>query len=144
MSLNTSSAAGHYRQLDTQSIVETASPHRLIQLMMERALMNIGISRNHMERGEMPEKGARIGDAINIINGLQASLNHKTDGTLSANFDALYAYMLRRLLEANLHNDVGMLDEVSALLKELKEAWDAIADEASARPQETEAAISPS
>ncbi len=48
---------------------------------------------------------------------------------MSENFDALYAYMMRRLLEANLQNDDSILDEVSGLLRELKEAWDAIADE---------------
>ncbi len=48
---------------------------------------------------------------------------------MSENFDALYAYMMRRLLEANLKNDDSILDEVSGLLRELKEAWDAIADE---------------
>ncbi|MCP4302380.1 MAG: flagellar export chaperone FliS, partial [Gammaproteobacteria bacterium] len=64
-----------------------------------------------------------------IINGLQASLNHKADQRMSENFDALYAYMMRRLLEANLQNDGGILDEVAGLLRELKEAWDAIADD---------------
>ena len=48
---------------------------------------------------------------------------------MSENFDALYTYMMRRLLEANLRDDVAILDEVSGLLGELKEAWDAIADE---------------
>ena len=38
-------------------------------------------------------------------------------------------WLARRLLEANLHNDADMLDEVAGLLRELKEAWDAIADE---------------
>ena len=36
--------------------------------------------------------------------------------------------MMRRLLEANINNDEAILDEVSGLLRELKEAWDAIAD----------------
>ena len=35
----------------------------------------------------------------------------------------------RRLLEANLNNDEGILEEVAGLLRELKEAWDAIADQ---------------
>jgi flagellar protein FliS len=143
MSLNSSAAAEQYRKLDTRGLVESASPHRLIQLMMERTLTNIGIARRHVERGEMPGKGARIGDAIGIINGLKASLNHKADGTLSANFDALYAYMMRRLLEANLHNDVGMLDEVAGLMKELKEAWDAIADEVEPAAEATAAVPAP-
>ena len=39
---------------------------------------------------------------------------------------------MRRLLEANLYNDAGALDEVAGLMREIKEAWDAIADEAGA------------
>jgi len=118
-----------YQQIDTQSRIEDASPHRLIQLMMERALAKIGLARSQMKDGKVQEKGNSISDAISIINGLQASLNHKADKRMSENFDALYAYMMRRLLEANLQNDDGILDEVASLLRELKEAWDAIADE---------------
>ncbi len=118
-----------YQQIDTRSQIDDASPHRLIQLMMERALAKIGLARSHMSEGDVPEKGNNISDAISIINGLQASLNHKADQRMSENFDALYAYMMRRLLEANLRNDDGILDEVAGLLRELKEAWDAIADQ---------------
>ena len=118
-----------YQQMDTQGQIEDASPHRLIQLMMERALAKIGLAQSQMTEGKVQEKGNNISDAISIINGLQASLNHKADKRMSENFDALYAYMMRRLLEANLHNDGGILDEVAGLLRELKEAWDAIADD---------------
>jgi flagellar protein FliS len=118
-----------YQQMDTQGQIEDASPHRLIQLMMERALAKIGLARSQMKEGKVQEKGNNISDAISIINGLQASLNHKADKRMSENFDALYAYMMRRLLEANLHNDGGILDEVAGLMRELKEAWDAIADD---------------
>ncbi len=127
-------AARQYQQLDTHSNVENATPHRLIQMMMERAITKIGIARRHLERKEVSDKGRNISDAISIINGLQASLNHKADAKMSENFDALYAYMMRRLLEANLHNDPGILDEVTGLLRELKEAWDAIAPEAAVSP----------
>ena len=121
-----------YQQIDTRSRIEDASPHRLIQLMMERALAKIGLARTQLTEGKVAEKGSNISDAISIINGLQASLNHKADRRMSENFDALYAYMMRRLLEANLKNDESILDEVAGLLRELKEAWDAIADEVEA------------
>ena len=130
MTLTGSAAARQYQKLNTRSNIEDASPHRLIQLMMERALAKIGIARGHMEREEVSDKGSNIGDAISIICGLQASLNHKADTKLAENFDALYSYMMRRLLQANLRDDSDILDEVSGLLQELKEAWDAIADEA--------------
>lgn len=122
-------AAKAYQQLDTESRIEDASPHRLIQLMMERALAKIGLARTQMVEGKVAEKGTNISDAISIINGLQASLNHSADKRMSENFDALYAYMMRRLLDANLKNDEAILDEVAGLLRELKEAWDAIAED---------------
>ena len=125
-----SAAAKQYQRIDAHSEVENASPHRLIQLLMQRALAKIGVAKGHMERAEVQEKGISIGDAISIIGGLQASLNHKASADMSANFDALYAYMMRRLLEANIHDETRILDEVSSLLQELKEAWDAIADRA--------------
>ena len=126
------SATRTYQQIDTRSRIEDASPHRLIQLMMERALAKIGLARTQLTEGKVAEKGNNISDAISIINGLQASLNHKADRRLSENFDALYSYMMRRLLEANLQNDESILDEVAGLLRELKEAWDAIADQVEA------------
>ena len=122
-------AAKAYQKLDTESRIEDASPHRLIQLMMGRALSKIGLAREQLKQGLIAERGTSISDAITIINGLQASLNHKADERMSENFDALYAYMMRRLLEANLHSDDAMLREVSDLLGEIKSAWDAIADE---------------
>lgn len=123
------SAVQQYQKLDIETRIENASPHKLIQLMMERALGKIGLARSQMKDGKIEEKGNSISDAISIINGLQASLNHSANPQLSANFDALYAYMMRRLLEANLHNDDSMLKEVAGLLGEIKEAWDAIAEE---------------
>lgn len=122
-------AISEYRNIKTRSDVESATPHRLIQLMMERILAKISMARAYMEKSDVNNKGRLIGDAIDIISGLQASLNHKADKTLSGNFNSLYDYMARRLLEANLKNDPGILTEVASLMSELKEAWDAIAGE---------------
>lgn len=129
LTANRDAAVKQYQSVATQSRVADASPHRLIQLMMERALTKIDLAKTQMKEGRIAEKGNNISDAISIINGLQASLNHSADERLSENFDALYAYMMRRLLEANLHNKPAMLSEVANLLRELKEAWDAIADQ---------------
>lgn len=137
MNPSTHTPANQYQKISAQGNVASASPHRLIQLLMERALAKITMAKGHMAREETQEKGSNIGDAIEIINGLQASLNHKADARLSENFDALYDYMMRRLLESNLRNDAAILDEVSHLLLELKEAWDAIADEAVALEEST-------
>lgn len=122
-------ALREYQRIKVNSDVEEATPHRLIQLMMERVLAKIAMARGLLSQGEVGRKGELIGDAISIINGLQVSLNHKADQKLADNFDALYNYMTRRLLEANLRNDADILLEVAGLMNEIKEAWDAIADQ---------------
>jgi flagellar protein FliS len=124
--------AAQYQSLDLRSRIESATPHRLIQLMMERVLAKIGLAKTQLENGDIAGKGGNLGDAIEIINGLQASLNYRADESIAGNFDALYDYMMRRLLEANLHNDAQAMDEVAGLMRELKEAWDAIADQVEA------------
>ena len=129
LTTTTTPGAATYQRMDTSGRIESASPHRLIQLMMERALAKIGLARTQIRDGKIQEKGNSISDAISIINGLQASLNHSANRRMSENFDALYAYMMQRLLEANLSNDDGKLRETADLLRELKDAWDAIADE---------------
>jgi flagellar protein FliS len=130
-----SPAMQQYQQIETKSEIEGASPHRLIQLMMNRVLAKIAMARGYMDRENVSEKGAAIGSAISIVDGLRVSLNHKTDARLAGNFDALYDYMNRRLLEANLKNDPGILIEVSDLMREIKEAWDSIGDQVNSRQQ---------
>lgn len=122
-------ARSFYSDIGKYSGVEAATPHRLIQLLMENALDRIAKARGHMARGEIAAKGACIGRAIAVIDGLRVCLEHKDSLTLSRQLEALYDYLARRLLQANLDNDVQALDEVSHLLGEIKQAWDAIPQE---------------
>lgn len=117
-----------YRQVNTQSRVDSASPHRLIQMLMQGALDKMTVAKEAMERKEIAVKGEQISWAISIIGGLRGSLDLKV-GEIATNLDSLYEYMERRLLEANVKNDPAILDEVMGLLKEIKEAWDAIGDQ---------------
>ena len=99
-------------------------------MLMEGALTKIATAKGHMERGEIRQKGEQVGCAISILEGLKASLDHDKGGEIARNLEDLYIYMERRLIEANRINDPAALDEVADLLKEIKEAWDAIAEHA--------------
>ena len=133
MSYQTSAAAvEQYRNLGIKSEVESASPHRLIQMLMERFLTKVTIAKRQMEASQIAEKGAAISDAISIVNCLQVSLNHEPNAKLASNFDALYDYMARRLLESNMNNDPAGLAEVISLMTEIKTAWDLIGEELTA------------
>lgn len=117
---------GEYGKVNTQTSVEFASPHRLIQMLMEGALEKITIAKGHMQRGNVAEKGRYISWATAIIDGLQMGLDTSVDHEMTRNLSDLYDYMNRRLVFANLRDDTQILDEVASLLKEIKEAWDAI------------------
>src|SRR3990172_7614903 len=123
---NIQGALKQYQQLGLQSAVESASPHRLIQMLMDGALEKISAAKGHMGRGEIALNGSHISWAISIIGGLRISLDKSAGGEIAQNLDDLYGYMERRLLQANLHDDPAMLDEVASLLREIKSAWDAI------------------
>ena len=126
-------AMDQYSQNAIQARIESASPHRLIQMLLEGALDKIAAAKGHMERGEIQSKGAQIGSAISILEGLKTSLDMEKGGEIAQNLEDLYIYMERRLIEANRINDSSLLDEVADLLKQIKEAWDAIADHAASQ-----------
>lgn len=125
--MNAMAAMRQYQNVNTQAQAVDASPHRLIQMLMEGGLTRLAQARGAMERGQFAMKGELIGKAIGIIGGLRAGLNLEEGGELAVNLDNLYDYMSRRLLEANLKNSVEPLDEVADLLRDVKSGWDAIA-----------------
>ncbi|MGB1456238.1 flagellar export chaperone FliS [Spongiibacter marinus] len=128
MSYSAGRVSQAYASVGTHSQVEAASPHRLIQLLMDGALDRLALARGQIQRGEISLKANSISRTMSIIDGLRLSLDHSVDSSLSENLEGLYDYMNRRLLLANVKNDTEALDEVSGLLRELKGAWDAIPD----------------
>ena len=119
-------ALNQYQQINTGAAVESASPHRLIQMLMQGCLQRIAEAKGALVRSDVPARGLAISKAINIVAGLQSSLNREVGGDLSAKLDSLYDYMQRRLLEANLKSSEVMLDEVASLMRTVKEGWDGI------------------
>lgn len=119
-------ALKQYTRLDTGLEVESASQHRLIQMLMEGALARIIKAKAYMKSNDVQLKGEYISMAISIIGGLRDSLDHEAGAEIARNLDRLYEYMSSRLLQANLSNDAGMLDEVYDLMSEIKSAWDSI------------------
>ena len=128
---NSQEALKQYRQLGLETQINNASPHRLIQLLMDGALERMNGAKAAMERGDAATKGVLIGKSMGIISGLRSSLDMSVEGTdLPERLDNLYDYMGRRLLEASTFNKVEMLTEVIDLLKTVKSGWDAIEPQA--------------
>jgi len=127
--MNSYSAVQNYASVKVHSGVESASPHRLIQMLFEGALERIAQAKGAMLQNQIARKGELIGKATAIVGGLQGSLSDKDGGGLAENLDSLYDYIIRRLTQANFENNPEYLDECGRLLGEIKSAWDAIANQ---------------
>jgi len=124
---SSSGGANAYAKVGLETGVTAASPHKLIVMLFEGALVAVTTAQAQMKAGNIAAKGQSISKAIMIIdNGLRASLNKDAGGEIARNLDALYEYMSNRLLLANLNNQPDILAEVHKLLLDLKQAWDAI------------------
>ncbi|MES2153170.1 MAG: flagellar export chaperone FliS [Pseudomonadota bacterium] len=121
------SGVNAYAKVGIETGVTSASPHKLIVMLFDGAMVSVSSAILHMKAGNIPEKGAAISKAIMIIDsGLRAALDRKAGGEIAEGLDALYEYMGARLLQANLKNQVEILEEVQRLLSELRGAWNAI------------------
>lgn len=132
--MNASVAMQQYRQNHVQGGVATATPHRLVQMLMEGVQEKLLAAKGYMAAKNIAKKGEHISWAISIIDSLRACLNMEQGGDVAQNLGRLYDYMEARLLEANLKNDPAIIDEVGQLMAEIKSGWDAIPAEFHGEP----------
>lgn len=127
--MNPMRALRQYQKVNSHAQISEASPHRLVQMLMEGGLDRMAQAKGALARGDIAQKGLMLGKAIDIIIGLRDGLDaEKSENPAYVQqLESLYAYMTSRLMEANLHNDPNMVDEVARLMITVKEGWDAIA-----------------
>ncbi|KNH30196.1 flagellar export chaperone FliS [Pantoea agglomerans pv. betae] len=113
-----------YAKIGVESAVMSASQQQLVVMLFDGALSALIRARLFMQDGNIEGKGSSISKAINIIEaGLKEGLTENRGDELADNLLDLYNYMTRRLLHANLHNDVAAVEEVEGLLRNIADAW---------------------
>ena len=113
-------------QMYRKTNVVTADPKRLVLMCYEGAIDCLKIGKQKLAEKDYEEKGKNMAKARDIIAELKASLNFEQGGTIAANLDSLYNYMLKRITEADLENDTQAFEDVIGMLGELKSAWEEI------------------
>ena len=127
--MNPMRALRQYQKVNSHAQISEASPHRLIQMLMEGALERMAQAKGAMARGDIAQKALLITKTIDIITGLRAGLREENteDKDALRQLDSLYEYMTKQLTLANAKNDPELIDEVARLLITVKSGWDAIA-----------------
>ncbi len=107
-----------------ESRVLSADPLGLVRVLYQAAIASVHDARRYLAAGQITERSRSISKACEIVIELNAALDHQRGGEISARLAALYDYMLRRLLEANIEQSDALLAEVLGLLSTLSEAWE--------------------
>jgi flagellar protein FliS len=111
----------HYQIEYQQQQVLTAPPDKLLLMLFDGALRFCGQAKKALEAGELAECHQFIIKTQDIIIELETSLN--MDYEISASLFALYDYLYRRLVEANIKKDAAILEEVMDFLTDLRQMW---------------------
>jgi len=128
---NSQSGASAYASVGVTTGLMGASQHRIVAMLYEGARRAIAQARMHLHAGNVAARGEAISKAMRIVEGgLAASLDMEAGGELAQRLSALYKYITRRLLEANVQKSEAMLIEVDGLLATLEKAWLSVAAEA--------------
>ncbi len=109
-----------YQHYQEQSVM-TASPGELTLMLYNGCIKFINKAKLAIEEKNIQEANNAIIRAQDIIHELMYTLNMDYD--ISNNLAALYDFMNRRLIDANLSKDTEPLDEVLELVTELRDTW---------------------
>lgn len=103
------------------SRVMTATPEELTLMLYEGTVKFCNIASMAIEKNDMEKANANIIKAENIIQELRSTLDMKYP--VSKQLDAVYDYIYRSLLEANIRKDNNKLEEVLGLIRDLRDTW---------------------
>ena len=115
-----------YSSVATHGGIADGDPHRLILMLMDGALERLAMARGCLQRNDIAQKATLVQKVMAIVQELRASLDLERGGPLAGNLRDLYDYMERQLVKANVENRLALLEEVAALLGEIRSAWAAV------------------
>ena len=113
-----------YKLIDAETGVIDADPHHLIVMLFNGALERLAVAKGCMQRNETASKGEALTQAISIVGGLLESVDPEAgNGEMSKNLTELYYFVMRRVTDANINDDLQALKEATDVLKQLESAW---------------------
>jgi len=115
-----------------KTTVETMSPAKLLLMLYDGALKNLRTAQKAIAAKDLSRAHNELIKAQDIVTELMATLN--MDIPISQQLYALYDYIQRRLIEANLNKDPSIIDEAYQFINELRDAFAQAAQE-TGRPQ---------
>lgn len=109
-----------YEQYRKNQIL-TASPAEITLMLYEGAIKFCNVAILAIQNKEIEKAHTNIRKAQRIIEEFRNTLDHQYP--VWEDFDKIYVYLLRRLLQANIKKDASILEEVNGHLRMLRDTW---------------------
>lgn len=109
-----------YAQYNNNKIL-TASPAELTLMLYEGAIKFCNIAISAIDEKDVPRAHNNIRKAQNVIDYLRQTLDMKY--AVAQDFENIYSYLTRRLIEANIKKDKEILEEVNTHLRSVRDTW---------------------
>lgn len=100
-----------------------ASPEQILILLYDGAIRFCREAQLAMEVGDLGKQADKLSRAMAIVTEFSNTLNREVGGNIAEDLDALYAFMNRELVRANLEKDTAAVKTVEVLLSDLRETW---------------------
>lgn len=101
--------------------IQTASPAELTLMLYEGAIKFCNIAIMAIENNDIKKAHENIIKVENIITEFRSTLDHKYP--VWEDFDRVYDYIYRRLVEANIKKDKEILEEALGYIREMRDTW---------------------
>lgn len=104
-----------------QQAVTTASPAQLVRMCYDGVLAAVTRAR---QASDAETRNHELQRAQAIITELRITLDHERGGAVASSLAGLYGFCTQQLVAANVRGDLALLDDVSAIVGDLREAWE--------------------
>lgn len=101
--------------------IKTANKAELTLMLYDGAIKFCNKAKVAIEEDNIQESNNNIIKAENVIVELRTSLNKKYP--VAEDFERVYDYVYRRLIEANIHKDKEVLEDAIGIIREMRETW---------------------
>ena len=109
-----------YAQYNNSKVL-TASPAELTLMLYEGAIKFCNIAEMAIEHKDVQKAHDNIIKVQRIIDYLRQTLDMKYQ--VAQDFERIYSYLSKRLIEANMKKDKEILEEVNGHLRSVRDTW---------------------
>lgn len=106
-----------------QNQIMTANPKKLIVLLYDGCIKKMKQAKLALDEKDIEQTNTALKKAQDIVLELQSTLNFEQGGEIAENLDAIYTYLMDKLIEANIKKDTEVLSQACQLLEDLRGAW---------------------